>query len=342
MNIAFGIDVRAVEILKFSPESYLSSEPWDFCVTDDNRFLIPDPKDGNIKLYKRDKASLDFVDIIGEKGLGQHQLAKPTYCFFNKVENKFGVLDFDNKKIVVYNNIQEPGMPRPDKVVSCLTLGYDIHLSGDKLLISGYRPAPDGNPYDLYYINLEDNNDQINFILPSHFKYGLKDFFEYDTKYRAVLDLKAIGIFGWFDIQGNDIYFVWEGDIRIIKWNIESGKRKFFGKKTSHYKRPVSTPQLLKEYSAKGNIRNEKAKMSYVRNIFTNSYFVLVIYEGPISKSNDSNFRLQSYTLDGEFLGDVPIPGKPDRRMWFDKDKSILYSLSKSDKNYFITEYFIE
>ncbi len=77
--------------------------------------------------------------------------------------------------------------------------------------------------------------------------------------------------------------------------------------------------------------------MSFVRNIFTNPKYVLVIYEGP----NPKNFRLQFYTLEGTFKGEVPIPGQPNWKMWYDKNGNFLYSLSNnSDKGvYFILKY---
>ena len=68
--------------------------------------------------------------------------------------------------------------------------------------------------------------------------------------------------------------------------------------------------------------------MSYVRNIFASPGYVFVIYEGPDKQNKKSNFRLQFYTPDGDYIIEVPVTDKPGFKMWFDKDKSILYSLS--------------
>jgi tyrosine-protein phosphatase YwqE len=90
-------------------------------------------------------------------------------------------------------------------------------------------------------------------------------------------------------------------------------------------------------------MRNERAKMSYVRQIFTTPKHVLVVYEGPVNPTQDKegHFRMQMYTLNGKFLGDVPIPGHPDRKMWLDKDEYILYSLASQDRKDGGHEYFI-
>jgi hypothetical protein len=89
----------------------------------------------------------------------------------------------------------------------------------------------------------------------------------------------------------------------------------------------------------------EREKMSFVSKIFVNSDYVLVIYKGPAKEGNSSNFILQLYNLQGRYLGEAPIPGQPGERMSFDKDKNILYSLSRDSSNriarYFIAKYFI-
>ncbi len=103
-----------------------------------------------------------------------------------------------------------------------------------------------------------------------------------------------------------------------------------FGTQPPHYIKPNAAPGLLEARRKKdiASIENEKAKMSYVRQIFTGTTYVLVIYQVPVKQGNESNFRLQFYTLDGDFIDEIPIPGQPDRKMWFDKERHILYSLA--------------
>ena len=84
--------------------------------------------------------------------------------------------------------------------------------------------------------------------------------------------------------------------------------------------------------------------MSYIREIFASPKYVLVIYECPVKKDKESKFNLQFYTLDGNFLEEISILGNPDRRMCFDKEGDILYSLASEmtddlEEEYFILEY---
>ena len=93
-------------------------------------------------------------------------------------------------------------------------------------------------------LNIDLTNDQTTFLLPSYHKYGLKSFDEYETKYHRKSDIRTIGIVVFFDIQGDDVYFVWEGDLKILKINMKSGKLVFFGKKPSHYIKPFATKEM--------------------------------------------------------------------------------------------------
>lgn len=227
------------------------------------------------------------------------------------------------------------------KEVYCLAAGTDIQLKGNKLLISGYKTDRNGNPSALYYIDIM--NDQTSFLLPAYYRYGLKSYREYEIQHLRKPDIPTIGIGSWFDIHGDDVYYIWEGNLKIIKININSGKRSFFGQKTSYYIKPFASKQMIdgRRNRNLNIVQSEKSKMSYIRDIFASSKYVLVIYEGPVKQDKKSNFILQFYTLDGKFLEEIPIPGKPDKRWCCDKEKDILYSLASEIRDDLNEEYFI-
>jgi hypothetical protein len=213
--------------------------------------------------------------------------------------------------------------------------------------------AQNGRPYDFYYIDLnkdDEDPDQKILLLPSYKKYGFESYLEYETKYLNLNkpDFSAIGIMSWFDIFRDDAYFVWEGNLKVIKINTVSKviEPKAFGNQLPHYVKPKASEGLIKERFKRdlNRMRSLKAEMSYVRDIFTTPNSVIVIYEGPIEQNGKSNFRMQFYSLEGEFKSEVqvPIPDQPYRIMWFDKDNNLLYSLlsnSNTERANFILKY---
>lgn len=337
-----GFSIKFIEKSEISPGAELLLKPQDFCVTGDDLFIIPDQEAGNIKIYEKNKNFLDLAKTIGRKGYRPGEFAEPTFCFYNDDELKFGVMDSGVRKIFIYDRIGRTEFERL-KEIPCLRLGSDIQLHGEKIFVSGFKQDKDKATYDLYYIN--QTNDQITFILPSYYMYGLASVDEYKSNYHDKPGIKSIGISGWIDVYDDNVYFVWEGDLRILKINIESKSLTFFGEKPSYYVKPYPSKKLVKGYRKRNidSIISEKAKMSFVRDIFVGPKYVMVIYEGPVKKNKTSNFRLQFYTLDGYFINETPIRGKPDRRMWLDKDSDILYSLSgkqtEKGTNYSILKY---
>ncbi len=336
----FGVNVEYVGKLNVSAKPALLM-PWSFCVTEDGLFIIPDKEAGDIKIYEKVGETLEYIKTIGRKGFGPGELVYPAYCSYNKKESKFLVMDIGQRKIFVYDRIGRTDFKR-DKEIYCLRLGEDVQLidGSDKLIISGYKESPQGIAHELYSTNIKDGS--LDFLLPSYHKYGLAlgDENKEDSLKRA------LGVRGWFDVQGEDIYFVWEGDLRITKLNINTKTTQVFGPKVStKYKSPADIVDTLLDIRSQGKFHqysSEKSRRSFVRNIFTRSEYLFVVYEGP----GKSKFFLQFYTLNGDFIKEVPISHQPDRRMWFDKDKGILYSLAdntnENKNDYFILKYKIQ
>jgi len=332
-----GFDIKLIKKIPLAQETDFLENVWDFCVTGDYLFLVPDYKAGNVKIFAENGK---LVKVLGRKGFGPEELVKPAYCFYNKEKGKFGLFDFGTRKIFIYTRIGKTGFKRV-KEIYCLAGTTGTQLKDNKLLVSGYKSGLNRTCYDFYYVDL--TNDQTTFLLPSYYKYGLTSWHQFKTQYINNPGIKAIGIAAWFDIGGDDVYFVWEGDLRIIKLNITSGKIDFFGKKPSHYIKPFASKRLLEAYRT-GDIKiieSERDKMSYIKNVFATSKYVLVVYQGPIKPGSQSNCRMQFYTFDGNYLADIPIPGNPGSRLCFDKDKDILYSLSSEVDEELIERYFV-
>ena len=336
-------NIKSNKNIEISPEGELLLNPRSFCVTEDNLFIIPDRQAGNIKIYEKNKNFLKLIKTIGRKGYGPGGFVEPTFCFYDEVEEKIGIMDPGIRKIFIYDRIGRTEFVRISEV-PCWETGTEIQLQNQRIFVSGFKLDKNETTYDLYYIS--QTNDQVTFLLPSYYKYGLISVEDYESQYLKKTGIRAIGIYGMFDVYRDGVYFVWEGDLKIIKLNYISAEVLIsFGEKPSHYVKPNPSKKLVEGYLKRNldTIIGERAKMSYVRDIFVSPKYVMVIYEGPFKQDKESNFWLQFYTLDGDFINEVPIPGAPDRRMWLDKNSDILYSLTSKQNekgtNYSILEY---
>jgi hypothetical protein len=333
-NEASGFSLRLVEKVKFGNNSELHIIPNSFEVTEDGLFLIPDYQEGDIKIFEKKGEFLNLVKKLGRKGFGSDEFNKPTYCFYDKHEGKFGVIDVGKqiRNVFIYDRINTIDFRRVNEIPN--TDGYDIKLGGEgkQLIISGYVTDKDEKSYELYSINLK-NPKQKDFLLPSYQKYHLDNNKEYEIEYVKNSTLKAIGIRAFIDVYGDDVYFVWEGKLRIIKINLKSKEKTYFGQRTPNYIEPFASKEFVEAYLDGDftKVWQERMKMTFVRDIFATPRYVFIVYEGP----GQYNFRIQMYSLGGNFLGDVEIPGNHYSNMWFDKDSYTLYSLSYIDNKEF-------
>jgi len=366
-STVFGASVKFVGKVAL-PSDVKLQKVVDFCVTGDGIFLIPDYLAGNIKLYERDGEVLRFLKTVGSKGYAPGQLVKPAFCSFNKVENKFVIVDLGTRRIYFYDRIERDEFVREKKAngneiySECPRGANDVQLLGNRLFVAGHTNSGD-KFYDFYSADLSELKDsnvikaKPKHLLSSKEIYRIDENDDFVERIGARY-LEAIGYRNYFDIEGNFAYFVWMGDLRITKVDISSDSKvkSSFGEKTSNYVQPetseakelVNNFYLMvrnRESRDKREFRDrffrERRKFSIIRNLFTTSDHVIVVYEGPYKYDGKSeNFHAQFYSLDGKFVTEVPLRGQLSNIMRFDKDKKILYSLSKSEGGaYFILMY---
>lgn len=335
-----------------------------FVVMEGEQFLFSDLVAGDIKIYEMLNFELKLKHRIGKRGIDTEKFAKPSYSFYNKREGKFGLLDYATRKFHIYNTHKAHNNGNPiftkEKEIFCPpwagtdfnlltskvyngdntveTLDHSQENTTDHLIIAGYCPDTNNNHFDLYSINVETGDK--SFLLSSHIKYGFRSVKEYEDKYINDILYKAVGSSAWFDIHGDFAYYVWEGDLKIFKINIKTKEFTVFGNKDARkYRLPFPPSEdMVAAYIDKDQIKTleERDKVSYVKNIFTSSNSVLVIYNEP--KTGDViNIWLQFYSLDGQFQNEILLEPEvegnkifqPDgNRMWFDKEKNILYALA--------------
>lgn len=335
-----GIQVEAK--LTFSKDSPKPNLVWDFCMADDDLFLIPDHTDGDIKIYQNNGGSLVFLKTIGSKGYGTGQFAKPAFIWYNKKTFTLAVMDIGMRKIFIYDRVDRMEFRRIKSIPS-LRGGQEIKVAdNEKLFVSGGATNRENKRFAFYSIDLMSTTGNINYLLPYHSKFGIEspDALEKKIKERG---LGAIGMSGVFDVHDDVAYFAWEGNLKVMKINVKSGLiyPETFGDNTDNYVKPTLTDGLNKGYFQRDfqRVRSEKKKMSLVRKIFVTKARVFVIYEGPVKP--ESRFWVQTYTLDGTPLNEDYLEDLPSRMMYFDKAKNTLYSLSNegADGNHFILKY---
>lgn len=334
-NEVYGFEVKFIKGIEFEGGSESQINFRSFCVAEDGLFLIPDYQAGTIKTFDQDEmvSKLKFAKKFGIKGFGKDEFNRPAYCYYDNYSSKFIVADIGkgSKKVFVYDRIGETDFKRVYKIpgVDC----YDMRLGGDgkQLIVSESVIGNDNKHYELYSINLE-NPEQKDFLLQSYQKYHLANDKVFQIEYFEKRTMPAIGIRAFIDVYGDDVYYIWEGKLKIIKINLKTKEKFVFGHPTPSYIEPFASKELVKarrnrEYN---KTSAERRKMSFVRDIFATSQFIFVVYDGP----GQGNFRMQAYTPEGKFLADVKIPNNhPYREMWFDKQSHTLYSLSRTGIN---------
>jgi hypothetical protein len=321
--------IQLTEKIKIDPAVNFQDPPMSFCATEDNLFFIPDRKTGVIKIFRKEGNLLKFINMLGPR-FGNKKFVCPIYCFYNRKKGMLGVFDYGVREIFIFN-MGKNGEFTWIKNFPCQRGVYDMQFAGDgdQIIVSGFLTDNENKPFDLYSINIKTG--KINYLLPSHQKYNLRTFEEYILEYRQKITLPSVGTYAFIDIQGDELFFVWEGALRIIRLNLLSRKQVVFGYETPHYTKPdgASLADFYKKADQK-NLERKKETMAYVRNIFVTPGHVFLVYETAKSKkSNATTFRLQTYTPDGFFLEDTLIPDNPCRQMWFDKEKHELYALSE-------------
>lgn len=348
----FGADVKfQKEVPLVSKDNGKLGKVVDFCTTDDGIFLIPDYLAGNVKLYEQSGESLVFRKNVGSKGYDPGQLVKPAFCSFNKTENKFVLLDMGTRRIYFYDRFGRDEFMREkmdngnEVYAKCPKGAYDIQLVGDKLFVAGHIVS-DREFYEFYSMDLSKLRDSSSMEAMPKLYVKSNEIFPINKGKNFVEQIEekmlaVIGVRNYFDIAGNIAYFVWMGNLRVIKVDMESGSKvgNFTGKKTQNYIQPNPSTELVDSFyqmqaneKAREKYFEEKRKFSTIRNLFTTSEYVIVIYEGPYKNGESKNFRAQFYSLDGKFITEAPFRGQADNIMHFDRDKKILYSLLKSEK----------
>jgi len=300
--------------------------PGSFFVTTDDLFYVIDHKAANIKIYEN---SGKMVKIFGRKGVGPNEFVRPFLSAYR--EPFIAISDSGRKTFFIFKRTTNLGL-EPVKNFLSLEMAYAIKfISDNKLLMAGYKIAKDGKEYNFY--DYDFKNNEYTFLIPSDTSYNYSS----NVAYRNALKekLRYIGLFHTFDVSGDNIYFIWNGDLKITRFEREKKTYHSFGQKTANYIQPQVTPQLKKAYKERNHLLIWKlwTDMSFVKNIFIlGSKKIGVLYFGPIKEGKGGVLMLQLYTENGDFLQEFEMmTAKASHHnellTYFKEDKSLLYVL---------------
>ncbi len=297
--------------------------PGAFAVSEDGFYLVPDYKDGDIKVFDM-KGRL--VKRVGRKGHGPNELIEPRDCDY--LDRRFVVLDMGRRAYMLYTRDQESFL-RETNYFRNIYMGNDMALMKEnKILVDGHKPGKDGNSWQLYIYDFK--NGQYRHVMKTETKYGFDTFRDYQN---ASEDISAIGSSGYCDWWGEYVYFVWTGNLKIFKIHLKSGKTTTFGNKTTNYHQPIATDRLKKALKEQNLpvLSQENNKFSRIMGLYTNKNYLLVMYDRPLVKGEEIKSRiLQFYSLDGTFINELQITKGTGCGFDLNKDSDdgILYMLT--------------
>ena len=321
-------EIKLIEKIDIDQSKVILERIKKIAVTEDEYYIFPDQKAGNIKIFN---PKGELAKVWGHKGMGPGDFAYPLFCDYKKPYfilldwGKYKLMLFERTKNIEFKKIREEYI---------LALGYDIKLYGQNVLVAGFKIKPTTkNKFELYHFDLQKN--KIDYILPVHIKYGCESAKKYEKNY--LKQYAPIGLDAFFDYVGDYIYYAWEGHLRIIKINMKTREMAFFGKKTDNYITPKVTPRFRKLYKERSKkFYLERQKVSYVIGVFASSKFVGVTYANFERKGEFWKTFVQLYTTKGKFLIEKPLEGAVNyskyelNSLCYSKEKNILYFLSRS------------
>jgi hypothetical protein len=203
----------------------------------------------------------------------------------------------------------------------------------------------DKNEYEFSSIEMETGKSEL--LMPAYYAYGFTSY----SEYRANIDSPLISMVGGnvrFDIAGDFAYYIWEGNLSIVRIPLSGGKITRFGHKTDNYIPPFISKEILQTYDSRYNnglaYGKARGKMSFLHDLFACRDYVMVIYRGPTRNETLLPYTAQFYTLEGDFINEVRLPTFHYWIPFFlDKEKNILFSVAEGDKeedeeNYYIVK----
>jgi len=308
--------------------------PQGFIVTEENYFVVCDTKSADFKIYDSEG---NPIKIFGRRGYGPDEFSNPW--LFDYSNNRMLVSDTRTKNIFIYEKKDDLNWIKKNEIHAVSVVDVKLMPDLERILFCRF-PIPD-HPSGKYYIMLTqtiDSNDK-DFLLPFELQFGPKSKPVDFNKLRKLgptqlPDYIALPQWKYCDFYQDDIFFIWTGNLAIIKININDKKVNYFGRKTENYVKPNVSRQFKKAYLEHNSkeYRDHIQEMSWVAKLFADRNFVGVIYSNFDKENSRWKAFVQLYDHKGNFILEnqlLDFSSSYERGTYFyDKEKRILYCLS--------------
>ncbi len=303
--LIFGAGYKAIPInnIQLSQENVIL-QFYGGIVVDKDRIIFCDSKASDFKIFDM-KGKLKFV--FGRKGHGPNEFSRPVIHDYSNSILVIGNLDTYRTKLYEYKKDNKCSFIFKKEF---LLRGIDAKLSEDKLLYCGIRkPDPKGKIYNLFSIDLKTNKKE--YLIPFELQFGDKpiDFRRKRKQGFKRTDELIIGYNTYCDIYKKDAFFIWTGNLSVMKFNFKTKKIFRFGNNSKNYLRPYLSQELKRGYEER-NIKkylNASKKMSWVTGIFVDPRFVGVIYVNYDISSSCWVAFLDFFNRDGKFINEIRL-----------------------------------
>jgi hypothetical protein len=320
------VEIKLIESYELLQKDELLLVVSDIVVTEDEIVIVSDGKAGDLKFYNN-KGNL--IKILGRKGYGPDEFINPKV--FDYVSSKLVINDWGRHKVYIYERIKPSDFKKSTDLLGSF---YDIKMMKNQLLISGPKLDPNGVWFHLFIKDPEGNN--VKFLLTDEEILGQPRSKKSDTASNKVRELYQVGVRFYCDFFGNYVYSIWQGNLSILKTNINTLETFRFGVKTDNYTTPKSNKNLAKarkEQNLKSYYK-ELGGMSLIRKIFVTGNFVGVIFMNYDDELSMWKPILQLYSHEGKLLTERLITEAFYTNylmgFYYDKNKNILFALSQT------------
>ncbi len=179
-----------------------------------------------------------------------------------------------------------------------------IKLYDKSVLMGGYITSPKGKGYIVFGRDFSGHNTQ--YILPLEYKYGERSLSEYQKTRDKV---SVVSCKGFADIYEDDLFYVSDVRVKVIKTNLRTKKIEIFGKEPKNFRALVldkeTTNELLQTQTGRKKMEDILNKFSFVSGIFVDKDYFGLIYLNREKKVGDELYfvaYVQIYDHSGKVL----------------------------------------